>query len=252
MGLKKDLVGKTFGKLTVNRDTGKRQPSNGEVYWNCSCNCGKETDVRSGHLISGRTISCGCSSAEINRTINLTGKRFGKLIVMQDTGRRSKGRIGNVIWHCVCDCGGTVDVSSANLPNGAVKSCGCLSESYIASELKIYFIYVYGAKKEYNIVKNFTGQWLPYDIYIPMGKNPEINGYYIEINGEQHYVLGEFHRLSSIKTLRTPFEEFQNQKSRDKKKRIFARKNGIYIEVDLRKIHSVNEAINYIEERISS
>jgi hypothetical protein len=54
----KDLTGVVFQKLTVlSRDTeiGKKP-----IKWKCFCECGKETLVSSGDLLSGHTASCGC------------------------------------------------------------------------------------------------------------------------------------------------------------------------------------------------
>lgn len=61
-----------------------------------------------------------------------TGLRFGRLIVVRDTGMRKFGR---VVWECQCDCGNTVNVSSIQLTNGNTKSCGCLRRD-TASELR--------------------------------------------------------------------------------------------------------------------
>lgn len=55
---------------------------------------------------------------------NLIGKRFGKLIVVDDTGFRTKS--GFIQWLCSCDCGDTTIVSTGNLLNGNTQSCGCL------------------------------------------------------------------------------------------------------------------------------
>lgn len=52
----------------------------------------------------------------------LTGQRFGRLLVLYDTGER-KNRY--VVWRCRCDCGGEVDVTTNNLASGHTKSCGC-------------------------------------------------------------------------------------------------------------------------------
>lgn len=54
--------------------------------------------------------------------IDLTGQRFGRLVVQYDTGKRSGT---NVLWCCVCDCGAVVEVQSSNLKNEHTKSCGC-------------------------------------------------------------------------------------------------------------------------------
>lgn len=54
---------------------------------------------------------------------DLTGRRFGRLVVRHLTGER---RNGCVVWHCLCDCGEHVDVKSGALASGNTKSCGCL------------------------------------------------------------------------------------------------------------------------------
>jgi len=59
----------------------------------------------------------------MSKLIDLTGKKFGKLTVLQ---RVENGKSG-AYWLCKCECGKTNVVSSCNLKNSAVKSCGCLS-----------------------------------------------------------------------------------------------------------------------------
>ena len=59
-GRKLDLTGKRFGNLTVMYESQFRSVRK-EVYWHCKCDCGNETDVRIGHLTSGRIKSCGCA-----------------------------------------------------------------------------------------------------------------------------------------------------------------------------------------------
>jgi hypothetical protein len=53
-----DLVGRTFGRLTVVA----KAPSRGKGgYWQCSCECGAELAVRTSELLAGRQQqSCGC------------------------------------------------------------------------------------------------------------------------------------------------------------------------------------------------
>ena len=57
----------------------------------------------------------------IKRTNDLTGKRFGKLVVvgLDDKGTRK------TYWVCQCDCGNIKSVRSDSLQCGAIKSCGC-------------------------------------------------------------------------------------------------------------------------------
>lgn len=56
---------------------------------------------------------------------DLTGQRFGKLVVQYPTQKRIDE--GSVVWHCICDCGNEADVSSRRLIRGKARSCGCLS-----------------------------------------------------------------------------------------------------------------------------
>lgn len=58
----------------------------------------------------------------MSKLIDLTGKRFGKLIVLE----RSGGKNRKAAWECKCDCGNYTVVASDKLQNGHTKSCGCL------------------------------------------------------------------------------------------------------------------------------
>jgi hypothetical protein len=59
--------------------------------------------------------------------LDLTGRRFGKLIVLSLAGRSSKHRT----WLCKCDCGNTPPpVRSDNLRSGHTNSCGCLAHTF--------------------------------------------------------------------------------------------------------------------------
>ena len=54
----KDITGEKFGFLSVisfSHVEGKKG-----AFFNCQCECGKTTVIRSKNLISGGTRSCGC------------------------------------------------------------------------------------------------------------------------------------------------------------------------------------------------
>jgi hypothetical protein len=51
---------------------------------------------------------------------DLTGKKFGKLIVIEYAYSK-----GYAYWRCKCDCGNENIVRSSHLLLGAVKTCGC-------------------------------------------------------------------------------------------------------------------------------
>lgn len=54
--------------------------------------------------------------------MELTGKRFGKLLVLRRGANNSSGKIR---WICQCDCGNTRLVIGTLLTRGRVTSCGC-------------------------------------------------------------------------------------------------------------------------------
>ena len=119
MATVKDLTGQRFGKLVVIRQNEERR--NGRVVWECKCDCGNTAFVLTHNLRGGKTISCGCSRLGKN-SIDLTGQRFGQLVVVRGTEER---RHGNAVWECKCDCGKTIFVHTHNLRSGNTTSCGC-------------------------------------------------------------------------------------------------------------------------------
>ena len=54
--------------------------------------------------------------------IDMSGQRFGRLIVLRRDGYRSK----QATWLCQCDCGGTAISAGCDLRSGHTRSCGCL------------------------------------------------------------------------------------------------------------------------------
>lgn len=60
----KDITGQRFGRFTVLSFSGKRGR---KPYWNCRCECGNEKAVHGEHLKEGRSRSCGCLNAEVQR-----------------------------------------------------------------------------------------------------------------------------------------------------------------------------------------
>ena len=54
-----DLTGQRFGRLTVVACVGT--DGHGNAVWECKCDCGNVTSVRSQNLRNGATRSCGCA-----------------------------------------------------------------------------------------------------------------------------------------------------------------------------------------------
>lgn len=58
------------------------------------------------------------------RFMDLTGQRFGRLVVI---ARMAQNNASNkVVWLCQCDCGRQTVVIGSRLHTGKTKSCGCL------------------------------------------------------------------------------------------------------------------------------
>jgi len=111
----KDRVGHIYSKLKVIKL--ERSDYSGS-YWQCLCECGNTITVSSRCLRSGNTKSCGCI-----RNPDLTGQRFGKLILIQKTKVSPNWSESRMAYKCKCDCGREKTISLISLQRGA-KSCG--------------------------------------------------------------------------------------------------------------------------------
>ena len=65
---------------------------------------------------------------------DLTGQRFGRLIVLGRTKERPNTH--DVYWLCKCDCGAEKNVTTGHLSAGTVRSCGCLKKEQAVSRFK--------------------------------------------------------------------------------------------------------------------
>ncbi len=59
--------------------------------------------------------------------IDLTGKRYGRLVVLGIAERRS----GQTMWKCQCDCGNIVITYGREIKKGNILSCGCYRKERI-------------------------------------------------------------------------------------------------------------------------
>ncbi len=125
-----DLTGKRFGLLTVI----SRHPSTKSPHtWVCHCDCGNTVNISTSNLLSGHNKSCGCITRKIKEAYSqdLTGMRFNHLTVLsRSLNPQHKSR-----WLCLCDCGNTCEFTTSDLLKGKVSSCGCrkhtLDDSFV-------------------------------------------------------------------------------------------------------------------------
>ncbi len=57
----------------------------------------------------------------MGKLIDLTGQRFGRLVVLERVENHGK----DPAWLCKCDCGTVKTVSGNHLRSGNIQSCGC-------------------------------------------------------------------------------------------------------------------------------
>jgi len=125
MPRKLELSGKKFGKLTVIKRSNKKGKTC-RAMWQCLCECGNKKDIYSHSLTNGKSKSCGCSQHTqrgiAHNRIDLTNKKFGKLLVITDAPTKNH----QARWLCHCDCGNKKIIIGSKLRRGETKSCGCL------------------------------------------------------------------------------------------------------------------------------
>lgn len=63
---------------------------------------------------------------------DLTGMRFGRLVVVSFSHTKDGPGRNLHYWNCVCDCGNTKKVLSWHLSSGKIQSCRCLQKERVA------------------------------------------------------------------------------------------------------------------------
>ena len=97
------------------------------------------------------------------RIINLSNKRFGRLVVIERTNDyiSPKGR-HKVQWLCQCDCGNKVVVCGDSLKNKLTQSCGCLNKEMVNQRNKKYN--TYDLSGEYGVGYTSKGEPFYFDL----------------------------------------------------------------------------------------
>lgn len=96
----------------------------------------------------------------MGHAIDLTGMRFGRLIVIE----RIQSHSPHAVWRCKCDCGQERNVIGQNLRRHVQKSCGCLD-----LERKT----IHGAARR----GTTTGEYTSWKAMIQRCTNPNRTGY---------------------------------------------------------------------------
>ena len=61
---------------------------------------------------------------------DLTGKKFGHLLVLGEGNRLMSPALGRRVWVCACECGTFRILGTYKLTSDAVKSCGCMQHDF--------------------------------------------------------------------------------------------------------------------------
>lgn len=135
-----DLTGKTFGYLRVDSRAESKPKGNGkfQTMWNCTClACGKKV-VKSSYDAQHQG-SCKCTNIkryQINRTIDFTGQKVGRLYIEKRVEDYVKpGGGSDRRWQCVCDCGRKCIKTTYYLHRSPTPSCGCW-KAEVTSKIK--------------------------------------------------------------------------------------------------------------------
>lgn len=220
----KDLTNQKFNKLTalypIESNTAHKQ-------WHCKCDCGKECNVESSRLIAEVTKSCGCLKREASvKTIlqyakknkkDLLNKRFGKLLVIEETQERKDDR---VVYKCLCDCGNIHFVSSHHLISGQIQSCGCgksRGEDKISQILKNKNIFFETQKTFPDLLSNKNWK-LRFDFYFPeynicleyqgIQHYDSTNKFYSDEGQERDNIKRDYCKNNNIKLIEIPYTDY--------------------------------------------
>lgn len=144
-------IGNTYWNFiveSINEELTEKYNSNGMrrgVYFNFRCKCGKLISHRLSDVKNGHCKSCGCTKFNNpNRVEDLTGKKFGRLTVIERDVKRDfeqyKNGKNGVHWLCKCDCGNQkiLSITGHQLKSGHTQSCGCYASEQIIKRNKMY------------------------------------------------------------------------------------------------------------------
>lgn len=237
-----NLIGQTFGRLTVlERDNTKSSKQRKGVYWLCQCSCGKQKSVRRDKLVNGIVQSCGCYSKEIRSKlflIDLVGKKFGRLLVLERDMKKPSGKACFAYWICKCDCGNIVSIRGDHLRNNTTQSCGCLNSAGEEKLSKILQENNFNYKTQYEF-PDLKGDYnyLRFDFVI--FNNDNSIKCLIEYQGNQHYK----------KWGNEAIERFEKRKEYDNLKRKYCSEHNIkLIEIPYSDFNKIN--LEYLNNKI--
>src|SRR5688572_22956917 len=70
----------------------------------------------------------------MTKFIDISGKRYGKLIATNDFVRSDSG----IRWRFICDCGNVKLILKSHVVSGKTTSCGCSMKEQISKRRKLH------------------------------------------------------------------------------------------------------------------
>lgn len=109
------------------------------TFWKCECKkCGKVIEIPQKNIGTAQK-DCGCWRSQPKE--DLTGKRFGRLVVFGISDRHKDNACKYL--ECKCDCGNICTVRGDALKSGETQSCGCIHDELLRENLKKAMLKIY-------------------------------------------------------------------------------------------------------------
>lgn len=145
-----DYTNYRLGHLLVLNKVGENKLK--QSLWLCKCDCGNYVKLRNVTIRKGVINTC-CDKCPYNDDLNLVGKRFGYITVVDMSYMKERR-----YWVCKCDCGKTIIRKGNCLKSGNTKSCGCMKGALVSQNKKkhdhcgekIYIIWIAMKGRCYN------------------------------------------------------------------------------------------------------
>lgn len=212
----KTKIGDRYGHLVVIGEAEKE--SNGQLRYKCQCDCGNIIITRGTRLRNGEKKSCGkCVYNNYRNFEDLTGRRFGKLVVLEYVGTNKNRRS---IWKCKCDCGIIKNISVHDLKMGKTKSCNCLGDSKEES-----FIRSFLEKNNISYIKEYS---FP-DLKTSKGGYPRFD--FAIFSKDGLYCLIEYQGIQHYKIYSGDFGDYEREVTDNLKKEYCKEKNISFYEI---------------------
>lgn len=152
-----ELIGKTFGKLTV-VEMLENSKDRRKVY-RCKCECGNTTDVKSKYLYNGDTRSCGCHKKDFHnyqeqnykKALQKVGEKHGRLTII-DVAMRDNKKAYDMVFRCECET--ICKKKYSQILNGHIVSCGCYAKEVASIKATTVLLKSRKNKKDWYFIKD--------------------------------------------------------------------------------------------------